>query len=339
MLSKLNTWALLLIAFILAAGIGGGAEIMIHPRHYPIGPRLAITPTMIDLGMIDQGASAKGTFNVESVGAETVQIVKVSANCGCTLVEPRKKRLAPGETTIVDVTFNSTGYWRRFVKQVMVQSNDTLHPNIVVGLTGYVRTGVRLESNTVDLGKACFAGDVSGKLVVYRDPGQEVEGLSVKGTPDDLIPEIGPWKAAGDLESATIEFKVASIQDTVGAHQRQATLVVGNQEFPITLTYDVIPTVVCEPTQAYISLKSDGTHFLHLSWNGSTPRFGEIRSSDGKCRGKITNLAERGCDLAITKATTVDGADFDILHVVYTLGDGGRREVINIPVIFTSDTQ
>ncbi len=77
-----------------------------------------------DYGKINQGTSNTSTFTLTNQGKATLTIRKVKASCGCTAPQPKKTVLAPGESTTVDVTYNSHGKEGAQNQTVVVITND-----------------------------------------------------------------------------------------------------------------------------------------------------------------------------------------------------------------------
>src|SRR5690606_31163244 len=72
-------------------------------------PKIIVQPTEYDFGDIKQGTIAKKTFTIMNDGTDVLQITQVRASCGCTAVKPGKTELQPGESTELNVEFNSEG--------------------------------------------------------------------------------------------------------------------------------------------------------------------------------------------------------------------------------------
>jgi hypothetical protein len=92
------------------------------------GPRLAVEPAGFDFGRLREGATVSKTFVLRNVGSTTLSIEKVSKDCGCTVVEGWKERLAPGEATEMKVALRVGQSRGRLVRNVIVKSNDSESP-------------------------------------------------------------------------------------------------------------------------------------------------------------------------------------------------------------------
>jgi len=89
-----------------------------------IGPKAVVQQKVHDFGDIKQGEIVKASFLISNSGGDLLRIEDVRASCGCTAGKPDKTELKPGESTKLEVTFNSKG--RRGIQQqrVTVNTND-----------------------------------------------------------------------------------------------------------------------------------------------------------------------------------------------------------------------
>lgn len=104
-------------------------------------PRLSVDKKSYDFGEVKAGTSVKTDFVITNIGKSELNIRDTKANCGCTLSQPAKKTLLPGESTNISVTFNSTGRRGKQHKTVTVFSNDPTNPTQQLVLTGRVDAG------------------------------------------------------------------------------------------------------------------------------------------------------------------------------------------------------
>lgn len=63
-----------------------------------------------DFGRVKAGEILKHAFILKNDSENTLQIKDVTTSCGCTVSQVKKKMLLPGETTLIEVRFNSKGY-------------------------------------------------------------------------------------------------------------------------------------------------------------------------------------------------------------------------------------
>ncbi len=77
-----------------------------------------------DYGKINAGTTNTTSFGLTNKGNAPLVLRKVKASCGCTAPQPKKMVLAPGESTTIEVTYNSHGKEGKQSQTVTVISND-----------------------------------------------------------------------------------------------------------------------------------------------------------------------------------------------------------------------
>jgi hypothetical protein len=63
-----------------------------------------------DFGKVKQGELVKHEFVLKNASDKPMKIKEVNTSCGCTASEVKKRDLAPGDSTLIEVTFDSAGY-------------------------------------------------------------------------------------------------------------------------------------------------------------------------------------------------------------------------------------
>jgi len=92
-------------------------------------PRLSLDPRSYDFGRIAPAQPVTHAFKASNSGSAPLTITKVNPSCGCTSSVVGQRTLAPGESTLLEVTFNPAGYRGMARKSVQVLSNDPLEPD------------------------------------------------------------------------------------------------------------------------------------------------------------------------------------------------------------------
>lgn len=93
-----------------------------------------------DFGRVKEGEVLKHTFIFKNESKEILKIKDVATSCGCTASEVEKKVLMPQESTVINVTFNSKGYFAG-VQQFIYLFTDSLDASTSLSVNGeYKRT-------------------------------------------------------------------------------------------------------------------------------------------------------------------------------------------------------
>ena len=77
-----------------------------------------------DFGDIKEGQTAKHEFVIKNNSDKPLKITNVNSSCGCTASQAKKKELAPGESTTIEVAFNSSGYSGWAQQFIFVNTDD-----------------------------------------------------------------------------------------------------------------------------------------------------------------------------------------------------------------------
>ena len=108
-----------LTSAIIVAGIG-----MTIASSAVGAPRLVIPETEYNFGAVPQNAKVSHVFWLYSKGDDTLQILKVIPGCGCTQAPLEKTTLAPGDSTRLEVIFDTKHYTGKISKRPRVESNE-----------------------------------------------------------------------------------------------------------------------------------------------------------------------------------------------------------------------
>lgn len=121
------------------------------------GPRLVLAHTSHDFGEVTQGKIVEHRFPFSNGGDAELRILDVSTPCGCTVVLPDKTALAPGESSHIDVTYDSAARSGDVERVVTVRSNDPVHPELTLHLHAKVDASMHeaFKSGETLFGEKC----------------------------------------------------------------------------------------------------------------------------------------------------------------------------------------
>lgn len=86
-------------------------------------PVLEFDKTEHDFGTIIEGDKPTTEFVLKNTGDADLIIISAVGSCGCTVPEPPKEPIKPGESAPIKVTFDSTGKPGQQEKTVTITSN------------------------------------------------------------------------------------------------------------------------------------------------------------------------------------------------------------------------
>lgn len=87
-------------------------------------PKSAFSEMSYDFGFVPQHAKISHNFVISSVGSDSLKIVKVIPGCGCTKAPLDKSDLAVGESTNLEIIFDTRSYTNIVKKAPRVLTNE-----------------------------------------------------------------------------------------------------------------------------------------------------------------------------------------------------------------------
>lgn len=179
--------------------------------------------TVHDFGAIDENdGPVTCELSFVNRGAEPVAVVTARASCGCTTPKYMTAPVAPGDTGVVEVTFDPAGRPGRFDKKVRVETSDghgeplrsSLRiKGVVVGASNTVRSrypidagAVKLRTATVAFGEVLKTRDKSCYIECYNSSRDTVTPYWDNLPPYITARSLGTKVAPGEQKTFTLYF-------------------------------------------------------------------------------------------------------------------------------------
>jgi uncharacterized protein DUF1573 len=102
------------------------------------GARLAVEPPSFDFGNVRPEKTLQKELALRNLGDGVLLIKKVSTTCGCTVAGPYLKRVAPGASTTLRISFTTPAAAGRTEQTVTIETNDPEHPKAEVKVAATV---------------------------------------------------------------------------------------------------------------------------------------------------------------------------------------------------------
>lgn len=131
---------------------------------FQVKPELVITGEQHDFGTIDDSKPVKTQITFMNKGTGPLTISDVHATCGCTVPQLAKKTYNPGESGVVEVSFNPTNKKGPQHQTVTITSNDPTKPRREFAVHANVVPLVSVEPQVVQFGQT--SKGVGGKQIV-----------------------------------------------------------------------------------------------------------------------------------------------------------------------------
>ena len=110
----------------------------------PQGPRVAYDETTFDFGKMDTDEKGEHLFVLRNIGTKPLSLKKGTSTCKCTVGEPKKELLAPGESTEVVVNWDTKGYSNEYRQKAHIDTNDPEEPIVVFTITGKIQPNLTM---------------------------------------------------------------------------------------------------------------------------------------------------------------------------------------------------
>ncbi len=142
-------------------------------------PRLLVPGgTSFDFGEVINGRTAEQLLILRNTGSATLVISNLVAGCGCTGTLLSNDHIAPGDSGLLSITFNSSSFLGHVEKGVNFETNDTAHRRMEIHFTATVIRLFELDPEYLFL-KGAPGSTTSRSLRINNSGNREINFLSV----------------------------------------------------------------------------------------------------------------------------------------------------------------
>jgi hypothetical protein len=134
-------------------------------------PKIVFEKLIHDFGQMKPESEVLYDFNFKNEGDGILEIQNVRSSCGCTVVVPDKRSLAPGESSFLKVKYHAGRGAGMVDKKITVYNNDPKLPAVILTITASIATD--LEFTPVYVRFDNIPSDKPADLTVYfnsKDP-------------------------------------------------------------------------------------------------------------------------------------------------------------------------
>lgn len=103
---------------------------------------ISVQPEALDFGVMEQNQSRKQELTIRNDGGIDLEILDVATSCGCTVAEPGTRKIKPGQSTTLAVTFSSGQFQGPQHKILTIRSNDVATPTLEIGVNAVVHVPI-----------------------------------------------------------------------------------------------------------------------------------------------------------------------------------------------------
>jgi len=157
------------------------------PLSVTAAPQIWAEETEASFGVVIEGESVELTFTLENRGDEVLTIDNIHTGCGCTVARLDSEALAPGESTLLKLTFRTKGYGGQVVSRaIRVYSDDPETPELVLFIKGTVEEDPLCQVEPSDFMARYYV------LIDLREPAEYAKGHLI-GATNIPLPELASW--------------------------------------------------------------------------------------------------------------------------------------------------
>lgn len=131
-------------------------------------PKIVCDEPEFDFGERRNDEKVEHEFIVKNAGDGLLLIDKVKTTCGCTVAQPEKKDLQPGESTKIKATLTLANRQGPQTKQITVESNDPETPVLTLTIKGVATDPILIEPRTINLGTDIMEDTVGEQIVEVK---------------------------------------------------------------------------------------------------------------------------------------------------------------------------
>ncbi|MEN8006751.1 MAG: DUF1573 domain-containing protein [Candidatus Krumholzibacteriota bacterium] len=229
---------------------------------------ISIDPQSFDFGDMKQQETKIGIVTVTNDGAGQLQIKDVKADCGCTVPTLTNNTLAPGESTQIEITFNSKKFNGTVYKTVNIISNDPVNPQVDVMIRATVHTPLIIDPVNQRVGfTRSIQGEVHSKNVTFTAVDAPDLEIQAAKTRKGLFQVKTIDNHDGNPQVSLLEITVPA--DMKPGRHRDHVRVKTNVEDMATVDIEmqawVVQNLICSPEQVSFRYKKDFRQTIRVS--------------------------------------------------------------------------
>jgi len=127
-----------------------------------------------DFGKIPQDQKVSHSFKVTNKGGAPLQIKEIRPSCGCNYTIVGQRNLNPGESTFIEVHFDSTGMTGNIHKSLEVASDDPVSPRTMLTFEASVSREIMPSARSVSLSNVPRSGLTTSTILLQSGEGQPI---------------------------------------------------------------------------------------------------------------------------------------------------------------------
>jgi len=133
---------------LLALGSGASGQ-GVAPATATGTPKIVFAQPIHNFGELKPNAEVTHEYAFTNAGDGTLEIIRVQSTCGCAAVAPSKKLLAPGESSVIKITYHAGRTAGMSEKKILVYTNDPEQPESVLTIRAAIKTDLEFNPSYI----------------------------------------------------------------------------------------------------------------------------------------------------------------------------------------------
>ncbi len=95
--------------------------------------RIEFTKEMHNFGTLKEGETVAYSFQFKNSGSSPFHLTKVEPTCGCLTVQFSKEEVVSGNSSVIEVIFQTAGEWGNQIKTVEIETSNGETKTLTIG--------------------------------------------------------------------------------------------------------------------------------------------------------------------------------------------------------------
>ena len=293
------------------------------------GPKIKFENIVCDLGDIGPGSKNICDFEFTNVGDSLLKITDVSKTCGCTPFTLKKSEFAPGESGVLQVSYNASSRPGPITKHLRVSTNDQTNPQTNLTVKAKITEAVSYEPKRLEL---ILNKENAGcpDIILKSLNGQpfSIKGFKTTGrfqsTEDCITADFDPNASATEF---VLHPKVDMAKLRRGTSGMVAITVAYPENQVVSIPFKILPRFKIEPSSITVFDAKAGKSVTREVWivNNYDEVF-EIESTS----------SEKGAMKVISQETKDNHCKFE-LEITPPTAEGGEKVFTDVLYVNIKD--
>jgi hypothetical protein len=194
-------------------------------------PRIVVEPERIDFGLLKQNETRDARVTITNAGDATLEILEIESTCGCTVPELAVTELAPGESTQMEIHFNSKSFQGKQTKYVHVFSNDPRRGSVDLMVTADIKVPLEMHPAKAMIGFPTLqVGETQTLTYTFTAEGVDELRMEPRSWPREWLDVT--VRSGDSPRTVLVDFRVKE-DAPPGRHREQVKLSTNVPEEPV----------------------------------------------------------------------------------------------------------